>query len=140
MTNEEKLIYEDIRNLNRKYNSLLGEYQEADSGAKDWGSEYEKLLAELGANSGSVDNVGTVDTVKKVDEAKIADEDLRFFKEVMDIQAINMFQSKYVVPQVNVTFGNVMETADVNEIIEKINAELAEEVATSADGAWVLTQ
>ena len=63
----------------------------------------------------------------------IASEDLRYIRDIADQEAINQFTNKLLQPQINVNFGEVRETADVDEIIERITTGLDESLNNSSD-------
>lgn len=63
----------------------------------------------------------------------IASEDLRYLRELADQEAINQFTSKLVQLQINVTFGEVWETADVDKIIKSITDGLYENLNNFSD-------
>lgn len=78
-----------------------------------------------------VDNVENVNHIN--DTVDIASEDLKFLRDLADQETINQFTSKLLQPQINVSFGEVRETADVDEIIQRITDGLAEDLNNSGD-------
>lgn len=84
----------------------------------------------LGSNL-NIDNVDNVNHIN--DTVDIASEDLRFMRELAEQEAINQFTSKLLQPQINVTFGEVKETADVDSIIQRITDGLVENLNNSGD-------
>lgn len=78
-----------------------------------------------------VDNVENVNHIN--DTVDIASEDLKFLRDLADQETINQFTSKLLQPQINVSFGEVRETADVDEIIKRITDGLAEDLNNSGD-------
>lgn len=78
-----------------------------------------------------VDNVNNVNHIN--DTVDIASEDLRYMRELAEQEAINQFTSKLLQPQINVTFGEVKETADVDEITKRITDGLIESLNNSGD-------
>ena len=90
-------------------------------------------MNDLKAGDGSLD-VGDVDNVNHInDTVDIASEDLKFLRDLADQETINQFTSKLLQPQINVSFGEVRETADVDEIIQRITDGLAEDLNNSGD-------
>ena len=67
------------------------------------------------------------------DTVDIASEDLRYMRELAEQEAINQFTSKLVQPAINVTFGEVKETADVDGIVQRITDGLVESLNNSSD-------
>ena len=85
------------------------------------------------ASGGSID-VGTVDQVNKINgSVDIASEDLRYMRELAEQEAINQFTSKLIQPAINVSFGEVKETADVDGIVQRITNGLVESLNNSSD-------
>lgn len=103
---------------------------------KDSYDETQKLLKQmedLQPGDGEID-VGNVENVNHInDTVDIASEDLKYMRELAEREAINQFTSKLVQPQINVTFGEVKETADVDEITKRITDGLVESLNNSGD-------
>ena len=79
-------------------------------------------------------DVGDVDNVNHInDTVDIASEDLRYMRELAEQEAINQFTNKLLQPQINVTFGEVKETADVDGIVQRITDGLVESLNNSGD-------
>lgn len=78
-----------------------------------------------------VDNVENVNHIN--DTVDIASEDLKYFRDLADQEVINQFTSKLLQPQINVTFGEVRETADVDEITRRITDGIIEDLNNSGD-------
>lgn len=84
---------------------------------------------------GDIDNVGKVGSVDKVNEpVDITSEDLRYLRELASMESINLFTQQTLAPQVNVSFGDVHETADVSKIVDEIERGIFESLAMSSDG------
>lgn len=81
---------------------------------------------------GSVGNVGSVDKIN--DTVDISSEDLRYMRDLAEREVINKFTQTTLVPKFEVHFGDVRETADVQEVIDALKRQLQEELATSANG------
>lgn len=71
--------------------------------------------------------------VKVVNTVDIASEDLRYMRELAEREAINEFTSKLVQPNINVTFGEVKETADVDGILSRVTDGIIESLNNSSD-------
>lgn len=78
-----------------------------------------------------VDNVENVNHIN--DTVDIASEDLKYFRDLADQEVINQFTNKLLQPQINVTFGEVRETADVDEITRRITDGIIEDLNNSGD-------
>lgn len=78
----------------------------------------------VGINGGNLDSVGSIKN-----DVDISDEDIKLLR---DIAARDFLVNlKSVTPSANITFGDIRETADVNEILEVIMDMVDEELATS---------
>lgn len=110
-----------------------------------WGKDFESSLGNLGDNLGIpdmsglgdqmgalVDSVGNptvaggrLDSVGKVeDEIELTDEDIKMLKDIASTKFVNKFTT--LQPNMNVSFGDVHETADVDKIMEAIE-DMAEQ-------------
>lgn len=103
----------DITGSLPNMDNLYGGFGDADLGTLGQGND--------------IDKVGEVGKIK--DDVSITDEDIELLKDVAKVDYVNKFTTMN--PQVNVTFGDVKETADVNEITKVISEMVKEAVATS---------
>lgn len=110
----EKKSENDLKNLNTDFTNT-DIYGKGDNG---------------GNNSGDEDDVQKVEIVNTVD---IASEDLRYMRDIAEREAINQFTSKFVQPVVNVQFGEVRETADVDAIVKKLTSDFVAELNTAGE-------
>ena len=79
-------------------------------------------------------DVGTVDEVNKInDTVDIASEDLKYMRELAEQEVINQFTSKLIQPSINVTFGEVTQTADVDAVVKQITTGLVDSLNNSSD-------
>ncbi len=79
-------------------------------------------------------DVGTVDEVNKInDTVDIASEDLKYMRELAEQEIINQFTSKLIQPSINVTFGEVTQTADVDAVVKQITTGLVDSLNNSSD-------
>lgn len=90
-------------------------------GGTDLGS-----IGSLGKDN-DIDKVGSVGKIE--DDVSITDEDIELMKDVAKVDYVNKFTTMN--PSVNVSFGDVHETADVNEITKVISGMVKESIATS---------
>lgn len=65
--------------------------------------------------------------VKKGKEVEISDEDLKMLKDIATREY--MLNYKHITPNVNIKFGDIKETADVNEVKDAIQKMMEEELA-----------
>lgn len=75
-------------------------------------------------NNGSLD---TNVTGGKLDEVNISDEDLKMLKDIATKEY--MVNYKRITPNINIEFGDVRETADVNDIMNSVRKAMEEELA-----------
>ena len=88
------------------------------------GYDYDKLAKGLKDPSGNV----PVDVKKNSDkEVDISDEDLKMLKDIATREY--MLNYKHITPNVNIKFGDVRETADVNKVKKAISKMMEEELA-----------
>ncbi len=111
------------------------------SGLNDFGSSMPNVsdlygntsIPGLGNGMGSLGKKNNIDKVGKVgkieDDVSITDEDIELLKDVAKVDYVNQFTTMN--PSVTVTFGDVHETADVNEITQVISEMVKESIATS---------
>lgn len=140
-------LFDTAKDPNSDYNKSLAESErrtaelekqmsEQIQAYKDSYDETQKLLKQmedLQPGDGEID-VGNVENVNHInDTVDIASEDLKYMRELAEREAINQFTSKLVQPQINVTFGEVKETADVDEITKRITDGLVESLNNSGD-------
>lgn len=78
----------------------------------------------LSINGGNLDSVGSIKS-----DVDISDEDLKLLRDIAAREFL--LNLKTVTPSVNVKFGDVHETADVDRIMEVIQDMVDEELATS---------
>lgn len=84
---------------------------------------------EFGTDSNPLVVTGKVDV-------NMSDEDLKYLRDIAERDYINKFKSTTLAPNVQITFGDVRETADVNELKGTLEKMMREEIATAAEGAY----
>ncbi len=133
--------FDFVREMDRKKEIINAEEEREIQEAlafKKQAAELEKMMKELEKDSGTGGYDGTdIDNVENVnhinDTVDIASEDLRYMRELAEQEAINQFTNKLLQPQINVTFGEVKETADVDAITKRITDGLIESLNNSGD-------
>jgi tape measure domain-containing protein len=103
---------------NAALNGLLGGEDDAD---KYGGYDYQSLLDANGNIPVSLED----DKTKK--EVDISDEDLKMLKDIATREY--MLNYKHVTPNITIEFGDVRETADVNQIKDALSKMMEEELA-----------
>lgn len=73
---------------------------------------------------------GDIDSVGKInDDVKITEEDIKLLRDVAATEFVNRYTTMR--PEMNISFGDVRETADVNKILETIEVMVEEAYASS---------
>lgn len=103
----------------------------------------DNMLAGAGL-SGAVDNGvgdiagGDIDKVKKVDKVggtvDVSSEDLKRMRDIYENDIVQEVYQSNITPQVNIQFGDVKETADVDKILGLIKGKIKESINIQADG------
>lgn len=70
-------------------------------------------LDSIGIDGGNLDSVGSIDN-----DVTITDEDIKLLKDIASTEFVNKYTT--LKPTMNVSFGDVKETADVGKILEAI--------------------
>ncbi len=145
--NKVELTFDNSKIKYSEYNKSLGETArrtaELEKQMNDQIQAYKdgykelKEMEKTKAGDGTFD-VGDVDNVNHInDTVDIASEDLRYMRDLAEQETINQFTSKLVQPQINVTFGEVKETADVDAITKRITDGLIESLNNSSDAVHI---
>lgn len=66
----------------------------------------------------------------------MSDEDLQYLRDIAEREYINKFSTATLAPNVSFTFGDIHETADVNELKGTLELMMREEIATAAEGVY----
>ena len=66
----------------------------------------------------------------------MSDEDLRYMKDFAEQEFVNKFTTATLAPNVNFSFGDVHENADVEKLRGRIEEILEEELSVVADGDY----
>ena len=147
------VIDKQISEKNKQINTLRNARYEETLNAENADKANQKAMAELNkistnpsdyiSNSGmniggdgkdKKTDVGTVDEVNKInDTVDIASEDLKYMRELAEQEIINQFTSKLIQPSINVTFGEVTQTADVDAVVKQITTGLVDSLNNSSD-------
>jgi tape measure domain-containing protein len=69
-------------------------------------------------------------------KVNMSDEDLRYLRDIAEREYINKFSTATLAPNISFTFGDVRETADVNEIKGTLEMMMREEIAVAAEGNY----
>ena len=87
-------------------------------------------------NPSAIDKIGRVGEVGKInDTVDISSEDLKTMRDLAELKSIQNFVS--LTPTVQVNTGDIHNDADVDTIIRRIEEALEQEIASSAQGAYV---
>lgn len=115
---------------------------EAASKAEDTTAEFDPSINDsaykemMNAAANPTMDGGKLDSVGKIkDDVSITDEDIKLLKDVAATEFINKFTT--LRPEMQVTFGDVRETADVNKILEVIEDMVEDAYASTLVGEGV---
>lgn len=90
-----------------------------DFGIPDMSAMGDTLDAMKNSAGGDIDKVGKVGKVGKIEnDVELSDEDIKMLKDIASTKYINKFTT--LQPNMSVTFGDVHETADLDEIMDAI--------------------
>lgn len=76
------------------------------------------------------------ETVSVTGNVNIEEDNLKYLLDIAEREYVAKFSTATLAPQVSVTFGDVHETADVNQIISQIDSAMSDMIATEAEGAY----
>lgn len=77
-------------------------------------------------------NVGTVSNVENDDS--MAEEDIELLRDLATSEAVNKYAT--LAPNIKIEFGDVKETADVDQVAKKLEQILCEQIAVSTELAY----
>ncbi|WP_070000048.1 hypothetical protein [Cellulosilyticum sp. I15G10I2] len=66
----------------------------------------------------------------------VSDDDVQYLKDIAERDYINKYSSATLAPNIQVSFGDVKETADVDKVAQRIQYILQEQIAIAAEGAY----
>ena len=66
----------------------------------------------------------------------MSDDDMKYLRDIAERDFINQFKTSTLAPNINVQFGDVRETADVNKVASVLTTLLQEQIAISAEGSY----
>lgn len=66
----------------------------------------------------------------------MSDDDMKYLRDIAERDYINQFKTSTLAPNINVQFGDVRETADVNKVASVLTTLLQEQIAISAEGVY----
>ena len=114
-----------LGNLGSKLTSLMPGYSAGSTGFD---------FSEFGTQANPVTVKGTGSGGKvKVD---MADEDLKYLRDLAQREYINKFTTATLAPNIQISFGDVHETADADKVAKRIRKILQEEIAMAAEGSY----
>lgn len=91
-------------------------------------------IKDLGTNSNPAKVEGTGNSGKV--EVDMADEDLQYLRDIAEREYINKFSTATLAPNIQITFGDVHEEADVDKVTGRIKKILQEEIAIASEGTY----
>lgn len=131
----------NIVDIRKQFANEKAELIEQDKEMQKMKEEMEKMKGEFDSCKGEIVPYSglDVDKVKEVDKVNdtvdIASEDLKYWREIAEQDAINKFTTNTLVPQLQVTFsGDIKETADIEKMADIIAEKMQTSILMSAQG------
>lgn len=69
-------------------------------------------------------------------EVDMSDEDLKYLRDIAQREYINKFTTATLAPNIQISFGDIHETADADKVAKRIRKILQEEIAMAAEGSY----
>ncbi len=69
-------------------------------------------------------------------EVDMSDEDLKYLRDIAQREYVNKFTTATLAPNIQISFGDVHETADADKVAKRIRKILQEEIAMAAEGSY----
>lgn len=91
-------------------------------------------LGDIGTSSNPAKVEGTGSSGKV--DVDMADEDLQYLRDIAEREYINKFSTATLAPNIQITFGDVHEEADIDKVTGRIKKILQEEIATASEGVY----
>lgn len=113
-------------------NNWINDLQEKANSIGDTGS----LDLSSITNGKPIPTTSTGGKLDSVDNVGIEEEDLQYLKDFAEQEYINKYSTATLAPNVNISFGDVHENADVEAIGGRIAQILEEEIAEVAEGDY----
>lgn len=89
-------------------------------------------LSDIGKNAKK-----TADNTRGIkEELSAGDEELKWMRDIAAAEAVNRYSARNIHIEMQNTFGDIKETADVDGIIRKITEDLQESLSMEAEGAY----
>lgn len=118
---------QDKLSLNNLYKKLTAGNT---AGLDDLGFDFNKF----GTSNNPLTVKGTGNNGKV--EVDMSDEDLKYLRDIAEREYINKFSTATLAPNIQISFGDVHETADANKVAKRIRKILQEEIAMAAEGSY----
>jgi len=107
-------------------------------------AEIELAKKNLGGDKGLGIDFGTLGNPLIVEGAgkngaiavDMSDEDLKYLRDIAQREYINKFTTATLAPNIQISFGDVHETADADKVAKRIRKILQEEIAMAAEGSY----
>ncbi len=93
-----------------------------------------KSMTDIGTSSKPTTVKGTGKNGKV--DVNMSDEDIQYLRDVAERDYINKFSTATLAPNIQVSFGDVHETADANKVAKRLKKILQEEIAMASEGVY----
>ncbi|MCF6466341.1 phage tail tape measure protein [Clostridium sp. Cult2] len=129
--NKELIDYVDLSDMYNK-GSNIG--KNIYNGGKDKLSSLTNPFKDFGTQTNplTIQGIGSGGKV----EVDMSNEDLQYLRDIAEREYINKFSTATLAPNIEITFGDVHETADVDKVHGRIKKILQEEIAIAAEGVY----
>ncbi|MGI6318481.1 MAG: phage tail tape measure protein, partial [Dethiobacteria bacterium] len=88
-------------------------------------------LSEFGTGSNPL-HVTSGDKLK----VDMSEEDLKYLRDLAQREYVNKFSTATLAPNIQISFGDIHETADADKVAKRIRKILQEEIAMAAEGSY----
>lgn len=119
------------------YDSLSGKMKGLTAGLDDKlnvGNYQAPTFDDLGSSSNPLTVQGTGSNGSM--GVNMEEEDLQYLRDMAERDYINKFSSKTLAPNIQVSFGDVHQTADIDMVAGRMQKILQEQIATTAEGVY----
>ena len=119
--------------------ALLGYFTSQANGAKNALAEdlnYDQLNKDLAASKALDVNVTNDEPISVSGDVQIEEDNLKYLMDLANRDYVAKFSTATLAPQMQVTIGQVNQTADINGITDQLANELTAMISNEAEGAY----
>lgn len=119
--------------------ALLGYFTSQANGAKNALAEdlnYDQLNKDFAASKALDVNVANDEPISVSGDVQIEEDNLKYLMDLANRDYVAKFSTATLAPQMQVTIGQVNQTADINGITDQLANELTAMISNEAEGAY----